>query len=211
VALIACGAGGRPGYFPNVGELLAAAGAEVVSTTRISTPFEPGTRAGRGELAGLLAASGSEEPLEAAALGVVGEGIATGDSARRLAQLASALGIGLEGEYRLPARRVAVLCDPPDEPPTAAVGAEGAKPLTAETVARVLAERAAAAGAAVVVGETEDAAPFQALRGRVAQGISTVDHVDTAAGQLSLVLALAGARGNWGTKTGATGLLPPLE
>lgn len=41
-------------------------------------------------------------------------------------------------------------------------------------------------------------------------GISTVDNVDTAPGQVALVFALLGAEGDFGIKEGATALLPEL-
>jgi hypothetical protein len=74
-----------------------------------------------------------------------------------------------------------------------------------------LARAAAAGGAVVVVGETEGSPPLAPLRSLSDRGISTVDNVDSAAGQLAVVLTLAGARGNWGAKAGSGRLLPPLE
>ena len=44
-----------------------------------------------------------------------------------------------------------------------------------------------------------------------AQGIPTVDHVDTLAGRLSVVFALGGADGNFGVKETADRLLPELQ
>lgn len=41
-------------------------------------------------------------------------------------------------------------------------------------------------------------------------GVATVDHVDTPAGKVSLTYALAGAKGDFGTKEGATSFLPEL-
>lgn len=41
-------------------------------------------------------------------------------------------------------------------------------------------------------------------------GIPTVDHLDLPAGKVSLVLALAGERGNYGIKDGATTFMPDL-
>ena len=42
-------------------------------------------------------------------------------------------------------------------------------------------------------------------------GATTVDHVETAGGQISLVLALAGAKGSFGTGPRANRPLPPLS
>ncbi len=41
-------------------------------------------------------------------------------------------------------------------------------------------------------------------------GVATIDHVDTPAGKVSIVLALDGAPGDFGTKDGASSLLPDL-
>lgn len=41
-------------------------------------------------------------------------------------------------------------------------------------------------------------------------GVATIDHVDTPAGKVSLTYALAGAKGDFGTKEGATSFLPEL-
>ena len=46
------------------------------------------------------------------------------------------------------------------------------------------------------------------LRGR---DIPTVDNVDTPAGQISAVLALAGADGRFGSRPGDTGAIPSPE
>lgn len=211
VALVVCGAGGRPEYLPALREILAAAGAEVISTTRVPTPLGPTPAAARAGLTGVVATDGTATAFEEVALGAVAEAVATGDGSRRLRQLAAAMGIGLEGEYRLPARRIALLCPEPGGAEVPEVERVGPKLFDLEAVVITLARRAAAAGAAVVVGETEAMAPIAPLRGRAEQGISTIDNVDTAAGQLALVLALAGARGNWGMRAGTGRLLPPLE
>jgi hypothetical protein len=43
------------------------------------------------------------------------------------------------------------------------------------------------------------------------RNISTIDDVDTPSGQISAVLALAGAEGRFGSRPGATRPIPPLE
>ena len=64
-----------------------------------------------------------------------------------------------------------------------------------------------AAGHPVVGIEKIDTDPSQ-ISFYSNQGLSSVDDVDTAGGQLALVLALAGARGNFGFKKSADGPLP---
>ena len=64
-----------------------------------------------------------------------------------------------------------------------------------------------AAGHPVVGIEKIDTDPSQ-ISFYSNQGLSSVDDVDSAGGQLALVLALAGARGNFGFKKSADGPLP---
>jgi Copper transport outer membrane protein, MctB len=64
-----------------------------------------------------------------------------------------------------------------------------------------------AAGHPVVGIEKSDTDPSQ-ISFYSNQGLSSVDDVDTTGGQLALVLALAGSRGNFGFKKSADGPLP---
>jgi hypothetical protein len=67
------------------------------------------------------------------------------------------------------------------------------------------------AAATPVVGvETADTDPSQ-ISFYANQGLSTVDDVDSAGGRIALVLALAGARGNFGFKDTASAPLPPAK
>jgi hypothetical protein len=190
-------------------EMLRAAGAEVISTTRVPVPFGPVPVAARTSLSTALSANGGEDGIEVAALDAIGAALAGGYGFSRVRQMAAPLGIELEGEYRLPARRVALLLA---AAPAPSETAPSSPRLTGrEEVAVTIARAAAAGGAAVVVGETESSPPIAELRGMSDRGISTVDNVDSAAGQLALVLTLAGSPGNWGVKAGSGRLLPLLE
>lgn len=66
-----------------------------------------------------------------------------------------------------------------------------------------------ASGRRVVGAETSDADPSQ-IEFFTERGISSVDNLDTVAGKVALVLALAGAEGSFGTKETAESLLPDL-
>lgn len=211
VAILICGSGERPGYLPALQEMVRVAGAQVISVTRVPTPFGPVPETARRSLAAALATSGSNRRLDSAALDAVGVALASGDGFRRLRQIAPTVGIDLEGEYRLPARRLLILVAEPEPPAPEEMAGVEPRPLDRVEVAMRLARAAAAAGAAVVVGETEGSPPIQSLRGLADRGISTIDNIDSAAGQLALVLTLSGARGNWGAKAGSGRLLPPLE
>jgi hypothetical protein len=62
----------------------------------------------------------------------------------------------------------------------------------------------------LVVAEPEETT-VSAVEPLKSRGVPTVDNIDTAAGQISAILALAGADGNFGSKPGATRPVPPLE
>ena len=67
-----------------------------------------------------------------------------------------------------------------------------------------------AAGTPVVGVETVETDPSQ-ISFYSNQGLSSVDDVDSAGGRIALVLALAGARGNFGYKKTADAPLPPTR
>ena len=67
----------------------------------------------------------------------------------------------------------------------------------------------AASGGRVVGAETSDADPSQ-LEFFAERGLSSVDNLDTVAGKVALVFALAGAEGSFGGKETAESLLPDL-
>ena len=124
------------------------------------------------------------------------------------------------GEIHAPIRRLLLLC-PNDQP-------EYARRVTAGSGVEAAFARAAREGEALLVAaEPEAARTAQHLAAAApagaadreatsllpalsAFGASTVDHVDTALGQIAAVLALAGSGGHFGTGPGATQLLPPL-
>jgi Copper transport outer membrane protein, MctB len=211
VALLVCGTSEPPEGLPALRETLRLAGADLISTTTLPAPFGPLGAAERARLIAALDAEGGTRSPEEGALAAIGQAVATGDSSRRLHELASLLSIGLEGEYRLPARRLVLLCAGPVDAPSVPAAGETPTAFNSATAAGVMARAAASAGAMVVVGETEAMPPLAALRGLTDQGISTIDNMDTAAGRVALVLVLAGARGNFGAKSAAARLLPPLD
>jgi hypothetical protein len=62
-----------------------------------------------------------------------------------------------------------------------------------------------------VIACEESNAQLSAMHAYQRRAIPTVDNADTVAGQLALVLVLAGASGNYGVKSTADQLLPPLQ
>lgn len=62
-----------------------------------------------------------------------------------------------------------------------------------------------------VVACEESNAQLSAMHVYERRAIPTVDNADTVAGQLALVLVLAGASGNYGVRSTADQLLPPLQ
>jgi hypothetical protein len=126
------------------------------------------------------------------------------------------------GDLRAPIRRWLLLC-PNDQPEYARHAAAGGG-------IEVAVARAAQHGGALLVAVEPEAAPVSggsAVTGAAGSprsqevasllpalaglGATTVDDVETTAGQIAAVLALAGARGNFGTGPNATGLLPAIE
>jgi hypothetical protein len=211
VALVLCGMGDRPEYLPALREMLSLAGAQVISTTRVPAPFGPVSPEVRARLAGAAATNGDTLSTEEGILSVLGEALAAGDGGRRLRDLADGTGVQLDGEYRLPAPRIVFLCFGTGAPEPPVPVRVGVRQIAAEPTVALMARSAATAGATVVVGEPEAMPPLRGIRGLAGRGISTVDNVDSAAGQVALVLALAGARGNFGVgkSTGARAM-PPL-
>jgi len=83
--------------------------------------------------------------------------------------------------------------------------------ITAEDSAeRAIIKAAELAGKRLVLAEPEDARPgvVAALQGAK---LSSVDNIDTAAGQISVVLALAGAGGRFGSKSSADEPIAPPD
>jgi hypothetical protein len=120
------------------------------------------------------------------------------------------------GDLRAPIRRMLLLC-PNDEPGYAAQVAAG------RGIEAALGAAARDAEALLVAGEPEGGHPtltstatippgdtLSLLPALAAVGASTIDNVDTATGQIAMVLALAGTRGNFGTGPRASRPLPPL-
>jgi hypothetical protein len=134
----------------------------------------------------------------------------------------------VKGELRGPVRRLLLLC-PNDKPEYARRAAAG------DGVEATIGRLAREADALLVAGEPEEShgGVINAIVGGTGPvpdpdpsrghespsllptladlGASTVDHVNTAAGQMAMVLALAGMRGRFGTGPGATRALPPLR
>jgi hypothetical protein len=134
----------------------------------------------------------------------------------------------IKGDLRAPVRRLLLLC-PNDKPEYAHRVAAGdgveatigrlAREADALLVAGEPEESHGGAINAIVAGTGVPAAPDPS-RGRESPsllpmladlGASTVDHVNTVAGQMAMVLALAGVHGRFGTGPGATRVLPPLR
>lgn len=103
--------------------------------------------------------------------------------------------------------------DPTEEPTVPEEEVERRARVAAATTAIAAAAQARSAGA-VVAGDVDPASPVAAIRGEALAGaVSTVDSVDTLAGQaavpLALALRLAGTVGHYGAGEDAEALLPP--
>lgn len=67
------------------------------------------------------------------------------------------------------------------------------------------------AGNIPVYGVEETSVLFSSMKDYQKKGISTVDNIDTVPGQVALILAMSKEPGNYGVKSTARRLLPPLE
>lgn len=130
--------------------------------------------------------------------------LARGTSRERLAQMASAAGIEVRGNTQTPVRRLLVLVSVPDTD-RATLVASGEVPEVP------VVETARAEGLRIVAAEPEETvtSAVDSLRQRL--NVSTVDNIDSAAGRISAILALAGRDGQFGSKPGAARAVPSLE
>lgn len=204
VAILVCGGGDTGRYWSDLEATLQAAGAQTGIVVRVPDELKELNDDQRREFARLWGADplpGAPGPFQAAAWLV--HGLAQGGPLERLQVLARATGMEARGLENLPVRRLLIVSTggPGDR---AGATQPGAFP-------EIAAADAARAEQMVVVGaEAEDALPGVAdLLGR--RNITTVDNVDTFAGQIAAVLALVGAEGRFGSKAGATQAIPSPE
>lgn len=180
---------------PEVAGILQQAGAELLSVTNFSmlTASEPGWEAAvRETLAGVEAEPGSEITGLAHQ---VARGIAGEELNEFLAQAQSQGLVTVSGVWGPAPDRVIIIggSEKPGGP-----GEEIATGLAAYFLRR---------GIEVVAVETSPTRSF--TRAYRSLRVTTVDNVDSPAGQAALVLALAGYQGHFGVKEGAASLLPP--
>ena len=204
IGIIVCGPPSERAYWSELETALRAAGAEIGPVVRIPDTLReiPEDTRGRFALAWDGATEHTLDPTYQPARWVV-RALARGGTGQRLEELASVTGMELRGDYRTPARRLLVLVSVPDS--------NRAEQVTAGDVPEVaVVDAARSEGLRVVAAEPEEAvtSAVDSLRRRM--DVPTVDNVDTAAGRISVVLALAGANGQFGSKPGAARPVPPL-
>lgn len=205
IGVVVCGPAAERTYWAELEAAIRASGAEIGPVVRIPDALRDLTVAERSQYRNTWQASGVEptEPAYEPARWVV-RALARGGTAERLSQMASTTGMELRGNYRTPIRRLLVLVSVPDAD-RAALVASGEVPEVP------VVETARAEGLRVVVAEPEETvtSAVDPLRQRL--NIPTVDNVDTAAGRISAVLALAGRDGQFGSKPGAARPVPALD
>lgn len=189
LAILVCGDGFGNEAMGTLRQTLALAGAEVTSVVRLPGTLGPVPAALREPL-GMTAAAGSPEEEERAAARAVTRSVLSGDAGGRLAALARAISVTIEGAYAFPVRRVLIIAAPPvavegdvDPVPTAA---------TTERLAGAVLASAREAGLRIVAAEPEEATGLAFLRTAAEQRVTTIDNIDTVSGQVALVLALTG-------------------
>jgi hypothetical protein len=204
IAVVLCGPVDERPFWSDLQDALRLAGARVGPVLRIPDTLralEVRDRAVFAQLWEPDALYEEPEPFEAAGWAMTA--LARGTGTERLQQLVRLTGMELRGDLRTPFRRVLVLAGASDDPRAAAIAAGDVPEAQVVDAAR-------AEGLRVVAAEPEEgtASAVEPLRRR---NIPTVDNVDTPTGQISAVLALAGADGHFGSRPGAARPLPPLE
>jgi hypothetical protein len=205
-----------------VRETLRLAGAEIVLTARLPRGREAigSISAGGSPTAGRAPSAGPTEAERVAA--ALTRALVTGQSGLLEGVRARSPELEVTGDLHTPVRRLLLLCTNEDPEYARGVAAgRGVEP----TIARVATERdallvVAEPEAPLEVGasatespagvEASRRAPTSLLPALAGLGATTIDHLDTAAGQIAMVRALGSARGRFGTGPGASRVLPPM-
>ncbi len=201
IGLVVCGSDSESLLDGGLAAVLRSAGAEVGPVLRIPDRLRSIPAADRVRF-GAYFGSGNvpDEPIPYEGALWAMRGMAAGLPLKRVKELADAVGLGLQGYSGRPLRRV-ILLTGGDEDRAQAVR-------LAETPEIRLVDLARDAGIRLVAAEREESRPVvQALHRR---GIPCVDNIDRAAGRISVVLALAGADGSFGSKPGAGRAIPAI-
>jgi len=205
IGVVICGPASERAYWAELEAAVSAAGAQIGPVVRIPDALRDLTPEQRSQYRGMWRSAGLEatEPAYEPARWVV-RALARGGDPERLAQMASAAGIEVRGNYQGPVRRLLVLVSVPDTDRAALVASGEVPEVPAVETAR-------AEGLRVVAAEPEEtvASAVDSLRQRL--NVTTVDNIDTAAGRISAILALAGRDGQFGSKPGAARPVPTLE
>lgn len=203
VAVLICGPVDEGAFWGDLEGTLRLAGARVGPILHVPDRFHAIPSADRERFHRMwgqgtaTAASAEMEPA-----GWLVQALAREGSGDRVNELIRTLGLEQRGRQEGPARRLLVLTAAPAERLGSLAAGETPEPRILDT-AREL-------GLRVVVAEPQEptSSAVDTLRSR---SVTTVDNVDTAAGQISVVLALAGAEGRFGSKKGASAPIPPLR
>jgi hypothetical protein len=205
IGVIICGPSTERAYWSELEAAVRMAGAEIGPVVRIPDALremDPGERSRFNLLWGASSSTVDDAQYEPA--GWVTRAMVRGYAKQRLQELAAASGMELRGSVSSPVRRLLVLVSVPDAVRAGQVAAGDVPEF------RVV-EAARGEGVRVVVAEPEDTVTSSVDVVRQRSGAPTVDNIDTAAGRVSAILALAGADGQFGSKPGASRPVPALE
>lgn len=203
IALILAGEHPDPSYLHGLIRAIEAAGGQVVNTTVIKDRLLPQDDARRQELLMRFGVMSQDAKAAAAELHhALGRAIGLAEAPQGIQRAANLTpGLALDGDYSTRVDAAVVLsCATRDR--TALV--ESGNSVEAGVIAGLR-----EGGVRVVACETEG--PYSITSYLHRSGVTTVDCVDTAPGQVAMVLALEGARGSFGLKQGAASVIPPLE
>lgn len=206
LGVILCGSVDERPFWSDLESAVTAAGARIGPIVRIPDQPHVLSSEDRQKFSGYWPRSGTatSEPSRLDPAGWVVPALTRADQQDHLRELVSAAGMELRGDTSEPVRRVLVIAGVPDALRETLVS-------SGDVPEKWVVDSAAGDSAIrLVVAEPEETtvSAVEALKSR---GVPTVDNIDTAAGQISAILALAGADGNFGSKPGATRPVPPLE
>lgn len=202
VALILAGDHGDAKYLHGVVRALESAGANVTSTSIVKDTLFPSDPSARNKLITQFAVqSNNPRELRRKLCHAIGKAIVMGDAPqglKRAEQLTE--GLSFDGDYSTPVNE-AILISP--------ASVNRIDLMEAGNCVEIgLIEGVHATGIRLIACETDG--PYSVTSYLKRSGVTTVDSVDHAAGQVALVLALAGSDGSFGLKAGATQIIPTL-
>jgi hypothetical protein len=176
---------------------LETAGAKVSSTTTVLNGLNLGDK--KDDVVTSLGLESKDEGITEQLVTAMAEGILTGEKQAVINTLSQAEMIKSVGEYGVPVNAVIIIGGSPDKSLINSKAVDG-------TLINYFQERKIP-----VYGVEESNVAFSYMKDYQKFGISTVDNIESAPGQVALISAMTGKPGNYGVKSTAQRLLPTTE